>query len=333
MSSKEMSRRSPASLAHELAGHAPGQGGEKRRQGLQVEGDVAAPPQDELVGELADEAVEELLVLPGHRRQPGQVDDDLRLVAALELRQEPGPDAVAEEPEVAVGRVLPEREAFGREPGAEVRPGEAEERPDDRARLPGGDRGDAGQSQEPRPAHQAHEDGLGLIGHGVAGGDLGRARRRGGPAQEAVAQVASGLLEVELLPRRVRTDVGRTRVERQDPAPGEPFDEAGVLAGFLPQPVVEVGQPDLEGHLFAELQEEGGQGDRVGPARHGREDAVAGDDHAVEGRSPERPEDAVLGFRGWHGRVQVMRLGIRRKWRRRDLNPRHCGYEPHALTN
>ena len=107
--------------------------------------------------------------------------------------------------QVAVGRVLPEREALGREPGAEVRPGETEERPDDRARLPGGDRGDAGQSQEPRPAHQAHEDGLGLIGHGVAGGDLGRTRRCGGPAQETVAQVASGLLEVELLPRRRAT--------------------------------------------------------------------------------------------------------------------------------
>ena len=27
------------------------------------------------------------------------------------------------------------------------------------------------------------------------------------------------------------------------------------------------------------------------------------------------------------------RLSWEGEWRRRDLNPRHCGYEPHALTD
>ena len=39
--------------------------------------------------------------------------------------------------------------------------------------------------------------------------------------------------------------------------------------------------------------------------------------------NPLPPYDKQGGFEGGLGEV----------WRRRDLNPRLCGYEPHALTN
>ena len=295
-------------LAEEFPGHAPGQRGQEEGQGLQVQLDGPAPAQDELVEELADEAVEELVVLAHDAGQAGQVGDDLRLVATGQLRQELGPDAIAQETAVAVRSVLAERPALRLEPGPQVRPGQAEQGPDDRAGRAGDQGRDPGQPGEARATHQAHEDGFGLVGHRVAGGDLGRSPGRRGPPQEAVPQLAPGLLEIDLLPGRVRPDVGGPDRQRQDPAAGQVPHEALVPAGLVPQPVVEMGQADLERHLVAELQEEGGQGDGIRAAGEGDQDAVAGpDERPVEGRSLEGGEDTVGGRSGWHGRVQVMR--------------------------
>ncbi len=300
-------------LAEEFPGDAPGQGGDDEGQGLQIQKDVPPVAEDELVGELADETVEQLVVLAHDAGQPRQVGDDLRLVATGKLRQELGPDAVAEETEVAVRRVLPEMQALGIEPGAEVRAGDSEKRPNDRAGLAGDDRRDPGQPGQARPPHQSHDNGFGLVGHRVAGGDLGRPGRRRGPPQEVIAELTPGLLEVQLPSRRERPDVGRLDVQRKDPAAGQVVDEAHVLPRFVPEPVVEMSQADLERHVLTELQEKRDQGDGIGPPGQGGEDAVAGDDKtAVDGRLPEGGENAIRGFLGCHRLIRTMGA---RAWR------------------
>jgi hypothetical protein len=312
----------PGDLPEEFPGHAPGQGRQKERQGLQVELDpvvadnpaVADDPvvadataKDEFVGQLADEAVEELLVLPHDAGQPGQVGYDLRFVRADHLRQEPGPDAVAQEPAVTVGGVLAERQAPGVEPGPEVLAGDPQERPDHRAGGAGDNGRDPGQPRQPRPSHEAHEHGLGLIGHGMAGGDLGRPAVRGGPAEEAITQLAPGLLEVHLPPAGERPDVGRPGRERQDPAAGQVANEALVLPRLVPEPVVEVGQADLEGHLLAERLEQRDQGDGIGPpGESGQHPVSRHDQPAVATGLFKRGQDAVGGLAGGHGLVPIM---------------------------
>ena len=159
----------------------PGQGGQKEGQGLQVQKSVPAFPDDELVGEFADEGPEELVLFPGDRGQPGQVAYYPGLVTAFDFGQKLGPDAVAEETPVEIRRVHAIRDAFGREPGAEVRTGDPEERPDDRTGLAVDDGGDPGQAGKARPAHQAHEDGLGLVGHRMTRRDLRRSDLGCGP--------------------------------------------------------------------------------------------------------------------------------------------------------
>ena len=163
-------------------------------------------------------------------------------------------------------------------------------------------RRDPAEPLKSRPANDAHEDGLGLVGQGVAGGDLRRPDPSGRLPQELVAELAGRFFEVEPAALRVEADVAGARDAGDAPLPGGGFRERLVLARAGPELVVEVGDDDADGHFPPQFEEQFEQGHRILAPRKGRQDLVARLD---EPRPDDGFPESLVDHRGTHCSRQI----------------------------
>ena len=223
-------------------------------------------------------------------------------IEVAELGQELVTEAVAGEGGVGVGVVVAPGLADGAEVGFDHVAADAEEGAEDAPRGFAGERdgeegGDAAEALGPGAAKELHEDGLGLVVHGVGGeDDVGLAALEEA-MEDLVTEVARGVFEAFAGGGGAGGYVDAVGVEGEVEVGAEVSDEGLVGVGLgAAEAVVDVdgGEADAEVGVRRGVGgvEGAEEGDGVCSAGDGGADAVAGADvGAVEGEVD----------RGWHG--------------------------------
>ena len=178
---------------------------------------------------------------------------------------------------LAIGGVFPPGDAALEQELLDLGAVDLDQRPDNAL---GRDRPNAGQAGGPGAAQETEEDGFGLVGAGVAGGDALDRAARDGFAEEGQPGLARGLLQVV---GRLG-DGGLAERERQAQPIRQTTHEFGILAGFLAaQAVVQVENAQTEVPAGSEFEQDVEEADGIGAARDGDTDLLAGLEHAVAG--------------------------------------------------
>ena len=187
---------------------------------------------------------------------------------------------------------MDERNPAPIEPGAEVGAPAVDERADHVAAT----RVHGREPARARAANETQQERLGLVVPRVAEGDAVGAEVAAGPLEERVAGGARRVLEQSTLAPRPCRDILAIG-EARDAQPRRQRHRQGLVGcGLAAKLVVEVGDPDdLEVASRGQLVQQTGERDRVGPARHGGDEARVGTRQVVP---PDRAPDAVEDLHG-----------------------------------
>jgi hypothetical protein len=258
-----------------MADEAPGGG--KRHGGEGSSGNEDGAPSAGKVeaGEAVDLALPVGFFGKGKVGGVGEFLGEGRVPFVGELGEELVAYAVAGEIEGGVSGVFAPGDAAIAEEANDLGALDVDERADDAV---GSDGTDGSQPGGSAAAKKAKEDGFRLVGAGVSESDAGRLPVREVVAEERIACVAGGLLEIAVDGGELEIAEGEGEIQ----SCGEGADKLGVgTGGVAAQIVIDV--EDAEGQVPAgeEFEEDVEEADGVGAAGDGNGDAIAGGEHAM----------------------------------------------------
>lgn len=236
-----------------------------------------------------DFAAPEIFLIPGHCGRIRQNPGDGRAELFDQYGEQPVTDAIANEGQVGVGAIFaPARPLFEEIP-LDIATRAVQHRPDQSGlrNWP-----DAAQSGGAGAAEQAVQDGLCLVGPGMAGGNAVHNSRPADLIEERNSRIAARLLEIRF--------IGFSEVQRLDRAgPAKPScqvrDKPGVLVRFLTsQPVVDVEHVKAYVEPGSEVIERVKQPNGIGTTRDSHAGRSAAREHAVRFNRPANLLEHIL---------------------------------------
>jgi hypothetical protein len=258
----------------------------------------------------------------------------VRRLGVEQRREQPQADPVAGVAERAVGGIAHRIQVGAVGERAREQPaGGVEQRPEQRM-APAAD---AGEPAHARALPEAQQQGLELVLAVVGGEDPRRAETKPLALEDPVARGPRGGLEAA---GAAPVDLRGARQEVDVEPLGERAGGARAARRVGVERVVDVDRAQVERASSRQPLRRRQQGGRIGASREG-DDQPSGRgqldrverlaEHPVERGAREDRAACMLGDGGVTGDGVGSRRGA--WWRWRDLNPRHSGYEPLALTN